>query len=234
MNNEKKILGIVIGVVLGGFVMTAQAAVLNNGDLLTITNGIPAYDAYGNQFGVASGSYFSMELHSNDKLIDGHMYSVIAGTDGGIRIGATQPPGAIDSESDFFGGSTITEHYTTSPVTGGTTNGLDFSGWSIYWWGISTSLGSGAWTPLNCASQNVPCTGYSNGVAVFSWSGIYGDTYTLDYAARVPNGDPSSFGGVQYFLHLEGTVQAVPVPAAAWLFGSGLLGLMGVVRRKQC
>jgi hypothetical protein len=25
----------------------------------------------------------------------------------------------------------------------------------------------------------------------------------------------------------------VPVPAAAWLFGSGLLGLVGVARRKQ-
>jgi len=28
-------------------------------------------------------------------------------------------------------------------------------------------------------------------------------------------------------------VSAVPVPAAAWLFGSGLLGLVGVVRRKR-
>jgi hypothetical protein len=28
-------------------------------------------------------------------------------------------------------------------------------------------------------------------------------------------------------------VSAVPVPAAVWLFGSGLLGLAGVARRKQ-
>lgn len=28
--------------------------------------------------------------------------------------------------------------------------------------------------------------------------------------------------------------QVVPVPAAVWLFGSGLLGLIGVARRKQC
>jgi len=26
---------------------------------------------------------------------------------------------------------------------------------------------------------------------------------------------------------------AVPVPAAVWLFGSGLLGLVGVARRKK-
>lgn len=30
----------------------------------------------------------------------------------------------------------------------------------------------------------------------------------------------------------QGTVSAVPVPAAVWLFGSGLLGLVGVARRK--
>lgn len=29
------------------------------------------------------------------------------------------------------------------------------------------------------------------------------------------------------------TVSAVPVPAAVWLFGSGLLGLIGVARRKS-
>lgn len=29
------------------------------------------------------------------------------------------------------------------------------------------------------------------------------------------------------------TVSEVPVPAAAWLFGSGLLGLIGVARRKK-
>ncbi len=31
----------------------------------------------------------------------------------------------------------------------------------------------------------------------------------------------------------SGDVSAVPVPAAVWLFGSGLLGLVGVARRKS-
>ncbi len=29
------------------------------------------------------------------------------------------------------------------------------------------------------------------------------------------------------------TNSAVPIPAAAWLFGSGLLGLVGIARRKS-
>jgi hypothetical protein len=32
-------------------------------------------------------------------------------------------------------------------------------------------------------------------------------------------------------LHVT-SISAVPVPAAVWLFGSGLLGLIGVARRR--
>ncbi|MGE4560895.1 MAG: VPLPA-CTERM sorting domain-containing protein [Desulfobulbus sp.] len=34
-------------------------------------------------------------------------------------------------------------------------------------------------------------------------------------------------------LTIEGTPSAVPVPAAAWLLGSGLMGLIGIRRRKR-
>ena len=59
------------------------------------------------------------------------------------------------------------------------------------------------------------------------WDGISGDAYSLDYAATVLAGDPSGFGGTQYFLHYEGivTVKPVPLPAAVWLLGPGLIGL---------
>ena len=32
---------------------------------------------------------------------------------------------------------------------------------------------------------------------------------------------------------IRGQVQVVPIPAAVWLFGSGLLGLVGIARRKK-
>lgn len=35
-----------------------------------------------------------------------------------------------------------------------------------------------------------------------------------------------------YDMSIETVITAVPVPAAVWLFGSGLLGLVGVARRK--
>ncbi|MGB5409060.1 MAG: VPLPA-CTERM sorting domain-containing protein, partial [Thiogranum sp.] len=33
--------------------------------------------------------------------------------------------------------------------------------------------------------------------------------------------------------YVPGSVTVVPVPAAVWLFGSGLLGLVGVARRRR-
>jgi hypothetical protein len=40
-------------------------------------------------------------------------------------------------------------------------------------------------------------------------------------------------GGAGYFDSTSFDVAAVPVPAAAWLFGSALLGLMGISRRAK-
>ena len=52
------------------------------------------------------------------------------------------------------------------------------------------------------------------------------DITGLTFASQDPN------GSIGPFAVSEGTPE-VPVPAAVWLFGSGLLGLVGVARRKK-
>ena len=42
-----------------------------------------------------------------------------------------------------------------------------------------------------------------------------------------------SFDGTPYTEVYNVTVSAVPVPAAVWLFGSGLVGLAGIARRRR-
>jgi hypothetical protein len=58
---------------------------------------------------------------------------------------------------------------------------------------------------------------------------------SLQQSAKVLYGN--SVGNASWILQSNGTltyhVAAVPVPAAAWLFGSGLLGLVGVARRRK-
>ena len=63
-----------------------------------------------------------------------------------------------------------------------------------------------------------------------------GDTFTLTYSATAPVSDLIFNTGNEYKLYLVGTIgaaSAVPVPAAVWLFGSGLISLVGFARRKK-
>ena len=79
------------------------------------------------------------------------------------------------------------------------------------------------------------------GVMPFS-SNLVGADISIDYdAAWLFFGPSESLGftasGVintpnpNYSLHIAPS--AVPIPAAVWLFGSGLLGLVGIARRKK-
>ena len=53
--------------------------------------------------------------------------------------------------------------------------------------------------------------------------------------AKTIAGSGTTFDGNEAHWRVEGVMHttAVPVPAAVWLFGSGLLGLVGVSRRKK-
>jgi len=42
-----------------------------------------------------------------------------------------------------------------------------------------------------------------------------------------------SASDIEHITSLYGTAVVVPIPPAVWLFGSGLLGLVGIARRKQ-
>jgi hypothetical protein len=62
--------------------------------------------------------------------------------------------------------------------------------------------------------------------------GVIGVGYVLIFECL--NSDCSDYQNLydSEVLTNVGTITAVPLPAAAWLFGSGLLGLTGFARRK--
>ena len=88
------------------------------------------------------------------------------------------------------------------------------------------------------ASGNFLWTNYS-GLTTSTYSqlsqplGAYGELIALD-------GDMDGIKGQVLFdgpfagntIYLEGTISTIPLPAAFWLFGSGLLGLIGISRHK--
>jgi hypothetical protein len=126
----------------------------------------------------------------------------------------------IDDPWLFFSNTGM--HGSTGQVTltadGANGATLDMSGWYVHWNGVQIDMSSGGTAAMTCSTVNCD-----------------GGTYTATYAAIVPDDGSTNFGNVAYTLNLQGTItpSAVPVPAAVWLFGSGLLGLVGVARRKK-
>ena len=184
---------------------------------------------------IPDGNYFAMDNDGSGAWEDAERVGITAGLDGGILLGVSQMTattdmvtpglGSIDATWNFFGnpGNHI-QDASISVIAG--TNTIDMTGWTVLWGDPNGTNpdGSPARGPIDMgggAAAIVTCDTVACAV---------GEGFTLDYNAVVPSG---GFAGVAYQLHLSGTVGAVPVPAAVWLFGSGLLGLVGVARRRK-
>jgi len=167
---------------------------------------------------VFSGSYFAMDTNGDgafaksertgleqatDVVKSGLKLKTIqaaAGTHAGEPDG-TESPG-IDAAWNFFGNTGLHKTTTSTSVLSdnGTGNAtIDMSGWAVTWNGIAT-------IPMNSGASGT--IGNPDGVGVLTCANDCRstDTYTLDYSATVPAGDPSGFGGVSYALHLEGNI----------------------------
>ena len=226
----------------GAFAALASDALLNfdAGAKECVLGGTPPDNC---TYGVTTttGSWFSMDADGNGSVTDSEKTPI--SQNDGILLGTTQfadgshagsPDGSetpgIDNPWSFFTNTGM--HYSTSPTNvlsaGGNTATIDFTGWAVTWNGIAP-------IPMGGDTANFPA---DSGIATVTCAVdcAVGDTYTLAYEAHVPLGDASGFGGVPYVLNMVGTVgeaAVIPVPAAVWLFGSGLLGLVGVARRRK-
>ena len=172
---------------------------------------------------IPDGNYFAMDNDGSGVWEDGERVGIEAGPDGGILLGVDQSAfPSIDATWNFFGnpGNHVQAGTLSVASDDGAGNAtINMTGWTVMWGAPQApiDMGQGADAIVTCG---VDC-------------GV-GDSFTLDYNAVVPSG---GFAGVAYALHLTGTIGAgtpeIPVPAAVWLFGSGLLGLVGVARRRK-
>lgn len=241
--NKKPLIGGLLSMVV-----TQPVCALSTGDLLAFTPGtVASYDSYGNPVGVTGGSWFAFDLNGNGSVnLANEAYAMSVGPDGGVLMGVAQlasgshsgPPDGtesprIDAPTRFFGNTGMHGNGAPVSITSelGTTKLLDFGGWHYIWNRIEPATPSvGFWLGGDAAQGD---TGLATLVCATAACAA-GDSFTLDYSAHIPIGEPTCCGGLQYVLHLEGiVVSAVPVPAAAWLLGSGLLTLLSVTKRGR-
>ena len=195
----------------------ARAAPINFDDVASGTNINTQYSGLGVALGCFNGSVTNLCM--------GNAYAVASGL-------ANSAPNVISLDPTTLSGSLVDERWGffkasfASPVA-------------------SVSIDAKAVLPPEYAGSttNKPflqafnSTGAFLGQAVYSAS-VYGGTWeTLTFTR--PTADIkfvafSSFSssGHPVYGMFDNLNSAVPIPAAAWLFGSGLLGLVGIARRK--
>lgn len=80
----------------------------------------------------------------------------------------------------------------------------------------------------------LPPDGGANNVTVETLTDLGGGDFgaVVRYVGTI-NDPGGAFHNFASNWRLEGTMTVVPVPAAVWLFGSGLIGLVGVARRRR-
>jgi len=137
----------------------------------------------------------------------------------------TLQTGVNASESIFAGPPATTRLYEFPTNFAGPTSigpGTTFNGYDA---------GTGDVTGLRFVDQNLYTpNGYVSGAALQGTSTLNSTTFAN--IGLTPGTYEWTWGSGASADSYTLNVGAVPIPAAAWLFGSGLLGLVGVARRK--
>ncbi|MCW9047061.1 MAG: VPLPA-CTERM sorting domain-containing protein [Gammaproteobacteria bacterium] len=183
-----------------------------------------------------TGGTFSLGGGFYEDIFPGEFANMtIGGYDGGARIAADLTVNSIGYFMNNFGPytfSTMRDPQNTGlnyrPVTGDITDNtltLDLDSWT--YWRSNYLINQG--TNNECADRDGEVT-CSSGAAVTTYDPNTGKfTAAWDSVITIDSG----YIGLLGQWYIEGNVSAVPIPSAIWLFGSGLIGLVGFARRKK-
>lgn len=188
---------------------------------------------------VITGNPVLPDLYSSTQLISGFVMRSY----GDITVDVTTAAG---DRMQFFS-SAVGNNTNPTTVVPGVGGVLDPAYNNIVSFGGGGVIPNGAWVSADSFNPDGskkmrndcnPTTGQCRQV----W-----DVTIVEAGTAGATWNPNAYAGYAFILRADGIrildyvnpaghsdyVSTVPVPAAVWLFGSGLLGLMGVVRRRK-
>ena len=99
-----------------------------------------------------------------------------------------------------------------------------------------SALGAGDWEAKSLATNNTKTLTSSKqfALAITDGAGSWFEAVNaVQQSAGTSNYEVFFSNGTSDVFTFDATPTVVPVPAAVWLFGSGLIGLAGIARRKK-
>lgn len=189
------------------------------GENLTLT---PAAYASMNIDGVSYHGSEPTTLGSEESYFSTSVATTTHSLLGVISIYTSDSP--FEGVNGLFSAPSGNINHETSELT------LDLSSWTFFNNGVSISHNIGS--SSNLVEGTICVDSFSSNCTspiTTTYNALTGE-FTASWVSFINHG---ALPGAQTSTYITGYVSAVPVPAAVWLFGSGLLGLVGLARRNK-